>query len=78
MVAALLHKAIGSQLTCVFVDHGLLRLHEGDEVMRMFADNMGVKVIRVDAEQRYLDLLKGVSDPEAKRKNYWPYLYRGF
>ncbi len=68
VVAALLHKAIGSQLTCVFVDHGLLRLHEGDEVMRMFADNMGVKVIRVDAEQRYLDLLKGVSDPETKRK----------
>lgn len=68
VVAALLHKAIDSQLTCVFVDHGLLRLHEGDEVMRMFADNMGVKVIRVDAEQRYLDLLKGVSDPETKRK----------
>lgn len=68
VVAALLHKAIGSQLTCVFVDHGLLRLHEGDQVMRMFADNMGVKVIRVDAEQRYLDLLKGVTDPEAKRK----------
>jgi len=68
VVAALLHKAIGTQLTCVFVDHGLLRLHEGDEVMSMFADNMGVKVIRVDAEQRYLDLLKGETDPEAKRK----------
>ena len=68
VVAALLHRAIGSQLTCVFVDHGLLRLHEGDQVMRMFADNMGVKVIRVDAEQRFLDLLKGVSDPEEKRK----------
>lgn len=68
VVAALLHKAIGTQLTCVFVDHGLLRLHEGDQVMRMFADNMGVKVIRVDAEQRYLDLLKGETDPEAKRK----------
>ncbi|WP_205341478.1 glutamine-hydrolyzing GMP synthase [Denitrificimonas caeni] len=68
VVAALLHQAIGDQLTCVFVDHGLLRLHEGDQVMRMFADNMGVKVIRVDAEQRYLDLLKGESDPEAKRK----------
>ncbi len=68
VVAALLHKAIGNQLTCVFVDHGLLRLHEGDQVMRMFADNMGVKVIRVDAEQRFLDLLKGESDPEAKRK----------
>ncbi|WBE26173.1 glutamine-hydrolyzing GMP synthase [Denitrificimonas caeni] len=68
VVAALLHKAIGDQLTCVFVDHGLLRLHEGDQVMRMFADNMGVKVIRVDAEKRFLDLLKGESDPEAKRK----------
>lgn len=68
VVAALLHQAIGDQLTCVFVDHGLLRLHEGDQVMRMFADNMGVKVIRVDAEQRYLDLLKGETDPEAKRK----------
>ena len=68
VVAALLHQAIGDQLTCVFVDHGLLRLHEGDQVMRMFADNMGVKVIRVDAEQRYLDLLKGETDPEVKRK----------
>lgn len=68
VVAALLHRAIGNQLTCVFVDHGLLRLHEGDQVMRMFADNMGVKVIRVDAEQRFLERLKGVSDPEEKRK----------
>lgn len=68
VVAALLHRAIGDQLTCVFVDHGLLRLHEGDQVMRMFADNMGVKVIRVDAEQRFLGLLAGVSDPEEKRK----------
>lgn len=68
VVAALLHRAIGDQLTCVFVDHGLLRLHEGDQVMRMFADNMGVKVIRVDAEQRFLSLLAGVSDPEEKRK----------
>lgn len=68
VVAALLHRAIGDQLTCVFVDHGLLRLHEGDQVMRMFADNMGVKVIRVDAEHRFLGLLAGVSDPEEKRK----------
>tara|TARA_R110000868_G_scaffold362686_2_gene624897 strand:+ start:14632 stop:16248 length:1617 start_codon:yes stop_codon:yes gene_type:complete len=68
VVAALLHKAIGKQLTCVFVDTGLLRLHEGDQVMKMFADNMGVKVIRVDAEQRFLDKLKGESDPEKKRK----------
>src|SRR5699024_6298822 len=68
VVAALLHKAIGDQLTCVFVDNGMLRLHEGDQVMAMFAENMGVKVIRVDAEQRFLELLKGVTDPEAKRK----------
>ncbi|WP_031434543.1 glutamine-hydrolyzing GMP synthase [Methylomarinum vadi] len=68
VVAALLHKAIGEQLTCVFVDTGLLRLHEGDQVMATFAEHMGVKVIRVDAEQRYLEALKGVSDPEAKRK----------
>ncbi len=68
VVAALLHKAIGKQLTCVFVDTGLLRLHEGDQVMAMFAEHMGVNVIRVNAEQRYLDALDGVTDPEAKRK----------
>ena len=68
VVAALLHKAIGSQLTCVFVDNGLLRENEGDEVMAMFAKNMGLKVIRVDAEQRFLSQLKGVNDPEVKRK----------
>jgi GMP synthase (glutamine-hydrolysing) len=68
VVAALLHKAIKDQLTCVFVDTGLLRLHEGDQVMSMFAVNMGVKVIRVNAEQRYLDALVGISDPEQKRK----------
>lgn len=68
VVAALLHRAIGTQLTCVFVDNGLLRLHEGDQVMKTFADNMGVKVIRVNAQQRFLDALAGVSDPEAKRK----------
>ncbi|MEH6650740.1 MAG: glutamine-hydrolyzing GMP synthase [Motiliproteus sp.] len=68
VVAALLHKAIGDQLTCVFVDNGLLRKHEGDQVMDMFAKNMGVKVIRVDAEELFLGKLKGVSDPEAKRK----------
>ncbi|HCW90276.1 MAG TPA: GMP synthase (glutamine-hydrolyzing), partial [Marinobacter sp.] len=66
--AALLHKAIGDQLTCVFVDNGLLRLHEGDQVMDMFANNMGVKVIRVDAEEQFLSGLKGVDDPEKKRK----------
>jgi GMP synthase (glutamine-hydrolysing) len=67
VVAALLHRAIGAQLTCVFVDHGLLRLGEGDQVMRTFADSLGVRVIRVDAQQRFLDALKGQSDPEAKR-----------
>jgi GMP synthase (glutamine-hydrolysing) len=67
VVAALLHKAIGDQLICVFVDTGLLRLNEGDQVMAMFAEHMGVKVIRVNAEQRYLDKLKDVSDPEKKR-----------
>ena len=68
VVAALLHKAIGAQLTCVFVDNGLLRLHEGDAVMEMFAKNMGVKVIRADAEALFLERLAGVADPEAKRK----------
>ena len=68
VVAALLHRAIGKQLTCVFVDNGLLRLNEGDQVMQTFADNMGVNVIRVDAEERFLDALDGVSDPEDKRK----------
>jgi GMP synthase (glutamine-hydrolysing) len=68
VVAALLHKAIGDQLTCVFVDHGLLRHREGDEVMRVFATSLGVRVIRVDAGDRYFRELTGVSDPEAKRK----------
>lgn len=68
VVAALLHRAIGDQLTCVFVDNGLLRLNEGNQVMEMFAQNMGVKVIRADAEARFLTRLEGVSDPEAKRK----------
>ncbi|MCL4130769.1 UNVERIFIED_CONTAM: hypothetical protein GTU68_025755 [Idotea baltica] len=68
VVAALLHKAIGKQLTCIFVDNGLLRLNEGDQVMETFADHMGVKVIRVDAEQRFLSELDGENEPEAKRK----------
>jgi GMP synthase (glutamine-hydrolysing) len=68
VVAALLHKAIGDQLTCVFVDHGLLRHHEGDQVMAVFARNLGVRVIRVDAAERFFSALAGVSDPEAKRK----------
>jgi GMP synthase (glutamine-hydrolysing) len=68
VLAALLHRAIGRQLTCVFVDHGLLRLGEGDQVMATFAQHMGVRVIRVNAEQRFLDALRGEADPEAKRK----------
>jgi len=68
VVAALLHLAISDRLVCVFVDHGLMRLGEGDQVMRTFAQNLGVKVIRVDAAERFLAALKGVSDPEAKRK----------
>ncbi|WP_299591885.1 glutamine-hydrolyzing GMP synthase [uncultured Microbulbifer sp.] len=68
VVAALLHKAIGNQLTCVFVDNGLLRKNEGDQVMQMFADNMGVKVIRSDAEELFLSRLAGEDEPEAKRK----------
>jgi GMP synthase (glutamine-hydrolysing) len=68
VLAALLHKAVGDQLTCVFVDHGLLRLAEGDQVMATFARHMGVRVIRVDAEQRFLAALAGESDPEKKRK----------
>jgi GMP synthase (glutamine-hydrolysing) len=68
VVAALLHKAIGDQLTCVFVDHGLLRHREGDEVMRVFEKNLGVKVIRVNAAERYFRELAGITDPEAKRK----------
>jgi len=64
----MLHKAIGDQLTCIFVDNGLLRLNEGDQVMDTFAEHMGVKVIRVDAEDRFLNKLKNVTDPEQKRK----------
>jgi len=68
VVAALLHKAIGDQLTCVFVDNGLLRYHEGDQVMATFAEHMGVNVIRVNAEARFLAALEGIDDPEQKRK----------
>ena len=68
VVAALLHQAIGDQLVCVFVDHGLLRHHEGDQVMALFAENLGVNVIRVNASDRFFAALKGVSDPEEKRK----------
>ncbi len=68
VVAALLHEAIGDQLVCVFVDHGLLRHNEGDQVMAAFAENLGVNVIRVDAAERFFAALEGVSDPEEKRK----------
>jgi GMP synthase (glutamine-hydrolysing) len=68
ITAALIHQAIGDQLTCVFVDTGLLRLNEGDEVMRLFASHLGVKVIRVNAQERFLQVLKGIDDPEKKRK----------
>jgi GMP synthase (glutamine-hydrolysing) len=68
LVAVLKHRAIGAQLTCVFVDHGVLRQGEGDQVMRTFADSLGVQVIRVDAEQQFMDALHGQGDPETKRK----------
>ena len=68
VVAALLHEAIGDQLTCVFVDNGLLRLREGDQVMEMFGHHMGIKVIRADSEDLFLERLAGVADPEVKRK----------
>ncbi|AOV17088.1 glutamine-hydrolyzing GMP synthase [Acidihalobacter aeolianus] len=68
VVAALLHRALGKQLTCVFVDHGLLRLNEGDQVMQTFAQHMGVKVIRVNAAERFFSTLEGIADPEEKRR----------
>lgn len=68
VTAMLLHRAIGENLTCVFVDNGLLRLNEGQQVMDMFGDHFGLNIIKVDAEDRFLDALKGTEDPEAKRK----------
>ena len=68
VAAALIHRAIGDQLTCVFVDHGLLRLDEGKNVMQMFAQNLGVKVVHVDASEQFMTKLAGVTDPEQKRK----------
>jgi GMP synthase (glutamine-hydrolysing) len=68
VVAALLHRAIGDQLTCVFVDHGMMRMNEAEQVVHAFRDNFHVNLIHVDAEDRYLDLLAGVSDPELKRR----------
>jgi GMP synthase (glutamine-hydrolysing) len=68
VVAVLIHKAIGDQLTCIFVDHGLLRKGEADSVMKTFSDGFNMNVIKVDAQDRFLNKLKGVSDPEQKRK----------
>ncbi|CRZ21313.1 glutamine-hydrolyzing GMP synthase [Kingella kingae] len=68
VAAALIHRAIGDQLTCVFVDHGLLRLNEGKNVMDMFARNLGVKVVHIDATEQFMGKLAGVTDPEQKRK----------
>lgn len=68
VVAALLHKAIGDQLTCIFVDHGLLRKGEGDMVMEQFGEGFNMNIIRVDAQERFMNKLQGVSDPEQKRK----------
>ncbi|SIS59214.1 glutamine-hydrolyzing GMP synthase [Salimicrobium flavidum] len=68
VVAALLHRAIGDQLTCIFVDHGLLRKDEGDDVMRFLGDGFNMNIIRVDAKDRFLTKLSGVDDPELKRK----------
>jgi GMP synthase (glutamine-hydrolysing) len=68
VAAALIHKAIGAQLVCVFVDHGLLRQNEAEQVMDTFARNLGVRVIHVDASAQFLEALSGVTDPEAKRR----------
>ncbi|MFH7587625.1 glutamine-hydrolyzing GMP synthase [Oceanimonas smirnovii] len=68
VVAMLVHRAIGDKLTCVFVDNGLLRLNEGEQVMEMFGDHFGLNIIKADAEDRFLSALKGIDEPEAKRK----------
>ena len=68
VAAALIHRAIGDQLTCVFVDNGLLRLNEAEQVQRTFASNLGVRVVHVDATTRFMSQLRGVSDPEQKRR----------
>ena len=76
VVAVLLHEAIGDQLTCVFVDYGLLRLNEGDEVMKTFAENMGVKVIRANAQQKFYKALSNENDPEVLFGTNCPYKCR--
>lgn len=68
VAATLLHRAVGKQLTCVFVDHGLLRKYEADEVMRVFGDELGMNLVKLDESRNFLDKLKGVADPEKKRK----------
>ena len=68
VVAMLIHRAIGDRLTCVFVDNGLLRLNEAQQVMEMFGDHFGLNIVHVDAEQRFLSALEGIADPEEKRK----------
>ena len=68
VVAVLVHKAIGDQLTCIFVDHGLLRKDEADQVMKTFSEGFNINIIKVDAKERFLSKLEGVSDPEKKRK----------
>ena len=77
VVAALLHKAIGDQLTCVFVDHGLLRHHEGDQVMAVFARNLGVRVIRVDAAERFFAALRGRRGPRGQAQDHRSPVHRG-
>ncbi|WP_240376075.1 glutamine-hydrolyzing GMP synthase [Bacillus piscicola] len=78
VVAALIHKAIGDQLTCMFIDHGLLRKNEGDSVMKTFGDDFHMNLVKIDAKDRFLGKLEGVSDPEQKRKiigNEFIYLF---
>ena len=68
VAALLVHRAVGDQLTCVFVDHGLMRKNEGEQVIGAFRDHFHVPLVAVDAEDRFLERLKGLNDPEAKRK----------
>lgn len=75
VVAVLLHKAIGDQLTCIFVDHGLLRKGEGDMVMEQFGEGFNMNIIRVNAKDRFMNKLKGVSDPEQNVKSLVMNLY---
>ena len=78
VVAALLHRAIGDQLTCVFVDHGLMRLDEGEDVVRVFRDQFHIDLVHVRAEDRYLELLRDVTDPELKRRIIGEEFWRTF